>query len=174
MKFFAKFNISNALDRDRPGEPGISFRTGGELGEFRQKIVAVDAALKRQVRAAVEVPDDLHESIMGEVTKAKSASLGTRSRRAGLADAVRVLWPRWASVGAAGVLALALGWFLRRDSQPVQPPSENIASAAAPLFSFEEFAKSTPAEVTAPLATELDRVRADLDATARFLLANVP
>ena len=170
MKWFIKFKISNALDADTSADAGVpAIQAGSELAEFERKVIAVDAALKQQVPGMIKVSEGLHESIMRGVARAKASSGGTS-----LGGAVRALWPRWVPVCVAGVLVLVLGWLVVRDSQPMQRPPEDIASAAAPLLSLEDLAKSAPAALTGPLATELHRVQADLDATARFLLASVP
>lgn len=166
MKLFAKFRISVAKDSGQALPPALQNQVerSGELQTFAKHIEAVETALREQRSDNLEVPPDLHSSIMTAV----------RQQRGQTKEHSKFRFSWWLPAPAMAALLI---WALIHFWPGSMPPRNGQAAFSSAVSSVEkgmEIARTAPEEVVAPLSEELKRLRGDVNNAKAFLMASLP
>jgi len=171
--WLSKFKISAALDAEpSPSSPNRKGSAGSDaVRGFAESVQSVDRGL-RSHPPDFESPPDLDFAIMNEVRQAartSSAALPKRKSRTLL---------RSLPAAAMATLALVVAWWIFN-----RPATSSLQNRVANRPSLEvgpalelgaNAARDIPPVVVGPLSDELDRMNADLDNAAKFLLSSLP
>ncbi|MGP8238793.1 MAG: hypothetical protein ACLQVW_25725 [Limisphaerales bacterium] len=170
MKIFAKFKISDAMDKRRPLSDSIqaAIQASSELRAFAKETRAVDKALRRPPYPRADAW--LHNSIMRAV-RATALEPAPRRVSSGL----------WLAPAAALVVLAAIGWWLAGPRAPQPAPKMAFVVGQSPFatvstaFEFGgRMSRQMSAEMIAPLSNEWAQVDADLRGATKAIVDSMP